>query len=273
MTSFKKLIKNKVLQKKESIDQGTAETEAVGDGDIYDIEFKYARLFVKGRKLLDQNTVPVGLPAVLYNNLLRCRLRHTEVLKTICKRNIFRNLKYKCGRALSRMVLLCLAAVPWVLRLWVYFTFEEDTVLQKRELAGRFGLKTIYTSSFTLSLAPFHALFLVIYTILIVDCLVYSCIAKAMKKQFRFVLGKSLRGMKEQFGMGEKVTKFLLEPCETLPRVGVLVCLWRLCLLVACLPVLAIFIFPALNLTARLLAHFVFFMCPSKVRFAQCEKI
>ena len=261
MTNFKKLIKEKFLANKPA-----AKTLTEG---VYDIEFKYARLSVKPRKLLDEKTVPVGLFAVLYNNLLRCRIRHINALKNCCKKNIFRDLKwYKCGRAFSRMALLYLFTVPWVLRLWVYFTLEEDTVLQKRELAGRFGLKTRYSGSLTLSLTPLHALFLMIYTILVVDCLVYSCITKALKEKFKFVLRKSLRDIKEQFSMevSEEVTKFVVSPCEYYGLLGALVSLLYLGLLVACLPALAIYLFPTLNLTVRLLVHLVCFICPTKVR-------
>jgi hypothetical protein len=50
----------------------------------YRITYDQVRLSVKARRLLSKNRVPVGLLKMLYNNLLRCRLRHLEPLQVGC---------------------------------------------------------------------------------------------------------------------------------------------------------------------------------------------
>ena len=261
----------------------TSELEVVKKRNIYDVKFQYARLFIKTRKLLDQHTVPVGLLNVLYNNLVHCHVRHNKTLHGCCSRNInvcgcFMMKWYKCVRALVKIVLVLIVPVPWVLRLYVYFTYEEEAALQKEELAGRFGLSSSFTGSLTLFLTPIHGLFLLTYSVLVVTLFVYRIAFKAMREMFNFIIRKCLRDMHAQFSKKvlAKVTRFfVLDPCQKHGQKGILISLGRLLFLIACLPVIAFYLVPSLNLSARLVIHLVFFlcsccMCSCKVRHTFC---
>ncbi|XP_070185271.1 uncharacterized protein [Littorina saxatilis] len=251
-------------------------------GHLYYLTFKKVRLSVKSRQLLDKNTVPAGVFTVLYNNLVRCRLRKIGVMTDCCNATtgICGLTWYQCGRAVSRLVLLCLCLLPWALRLWVYFTYEEDVVSQKKTMAERYGLK-YWSGSFTLLLTPLHVLFIVTYVVLVADFLMYGTINRAMKETFRFALAKSLNDMSElrNARLCEGFTKWLILPCEKMGAFGiVLYPFYAVFLLVAGLPVAAFYLSPALQLTARLVKHSIRFLaqwleglCPKKDIWNRCH--
>ncbi|XP_012942554.1 uncharacterized protein LOC101851145, partial [Aplysia californica] len=55
---------------------------------IYEVAVKDVRLSVKARRLLDKATVPVTMIKIIYNNLLRCRIRRLGPLQPCCETNI-----------------------------------------------------------------------------------------------------------------------------------------------------------------------------------------
>ena len=243
---------------------------------IYQVALDRVRLSVKSRRLLGENYVPVGFIKTLYNNFFRCRIRRLAPLKDCCDTDLLgrlnpglRVLKWSaCVRALAKLLLLLLLILPWVLRVWVFFAFEDATVTEKLEAADQLGLNTYFKGSLTLYLTPLHAFFVVIYVIIVVDSVVYGVLSKTMKEKFKMVLRKCLRDMRERSRVAVCAwgTRLLVVPFTMFGLVGVLLFpLYLVLVLPFALPVVAFYLFPALNLSVRLIIHFFLFMCPAKV--------
>lgn len=243
---------------------------------IYQVTFDRVRLSVKSRRLLGENYVPVGLLKMLYNNLFRCRIRRLAPLKDCCNTDLLgrfnpgiRVIKWAaCARAVAKLFLLVILILPWVLRVWVFFAFEDVSVSEKRAVADQLGLKTYFKGSLTLYLTPLHGFFVLIYVIFVTDSVVYGVLSTAMKEKFKMVLRKCLRDMRERSRVAVCAwgTRLLVVPFTMFGVVGLLLFLpYLLLVLPFALPVVAFYLFPALNLSVRLIIHFFLFMCSAKV--------
>ncbi|GFS22117.1 hypothetical protein ElyMa_001609300 [Elysia marginata] len=242
---------------------------------IYEVKVKDVRLSVKARRLLNKATVPVSIKSILYNNLIRCRIRKLEPLKECCNSNILGRFNpgikmikwHHCMRWFAGLCLMVLISTPWILRMYGYFTFEDDVRDRQQEAAQRLGLEVKYPGSIVLYLSPVHGLFIFIYIIFIIDSLVYGVISKAMKEKFKHVARDCLRDMRERSRIAVVgwMTKLLVLPFTVFGVLGFLLFLPYLVLLaVIGLPVAAFYIFPTLNLSVRLLINLFIFMCPDK---------
>nr|KAG5705591.1 hypothetical protein BaRGS_034789 [Batillaria attramentaria] len=243
---------------------------------LYDVTMDRVRLSVKSRRLLGENYVPVGLLKMIYNNLFRCRIRRLDPLKTCCETNILGKLNpglklmkwYQCCRVFAHLVFLIILILPWILRIIFFFVFEDEDVAEKRRVAGDLGLSVYFQGNFTLYLTPVHGLFVFIYLIFIVDSVVYNVISKAMKEKFKLVLRKCLRDMRERSRIAVCAwgTRMMVVPFQMFGVVGILLFLpYLIIILPLGIPVVAFYLFPAVNLSFRLIIHLFLFMCPAKV--------
>ncbi|GFO23165.1 hypothetical protein PoB_004967000 [Plakobranchus ocellatus] len=243
---------------------------------IYEVKVKDVRLSVKARRLLDKCTVPVSIKSILYNNLIRCRIRKLDPLKECCNSNILGRFNpginmikwHQCMRCFAGICLMALIALPWILRMYGYFTFEADMRERQENAASSLGLEVKYPGSIVLYLTPIHGLFIFIYIIFIIDSLVYGVISKAMKEKFKHVIRDCLRDMRERsrIAVVAWMTKLLVLPFTLFGVLGFLLFLPYLVILaVVGLPVAAFYIFPTLNLSVRLLINLFIFMCPDRV--------
>ncbi|KAK3769986.1 hypothetical protein RRG08_061958 [Elysia crispata] len=243
---------------------------------IYEVKVKDVRLSVKARRLLSKFTVPVSIKSILYNNLIRCRIRKLEPLKDCCNSNILGRFNpgikmikwHHCMKWFAGLCLMVLISTPWILRIYGYFTFEDITRDRQVEAAERLGLEIKYPGSIVLYLSPVHGLFIFIYIIFIIDSLVYGVLSKAMKEKFKHVARDCLRDMRERsrIAVVAWMTKLLVLPFTVFGVLGFLLFVPYLILLaVVTLPVAAFYIFPTLNLSIRLLINLFIFLCPDKL--------
>ncbi|XP_067684811.1 uncharacterized protein [Haliotis asinina] len=249
---------------KKSIDQMQADR-------IYELD--RIHFSVESRKLLAENCVPVSMTKMIYDNIFRCKIRSLDSLKPCCNAglcNITASCSkavtwYKCLKYFAKMILLCLLIIPWIIRLIVYYSYEADITEEKHQAARRLQAGLQFEGSFTHYLTPLHGMFVVMYIIASTDYLTYGCLTKTMKNRFKLILRKCLQGMREQsssnvYGMAVALA---LVPCEKFGILGfLLVPLYWLILMPVMLPILAVYTFPALNLTVRLFV----FVCPDVVK-------
>ncbi|XP_046568120.1 uncharacterized protein LOC124276534 [Haliotis rubra] len=243
---------------------------------IYDLKLHRIQLLVKARKLLSETYVPVSVTKMIYENIFRCKMRNLPSLKPCCDTGICGVIDvgckvltwFRCLRIFAKMILIGLLAVPWIIRLVMYFTYEAVIVEEKNAAADRFQTGMHFHGSFTLYLTPLHGLFVAIYIIVSIDSFAYGLLGKTMKNRFKFILRKCLRDMRERSRLsayGWAVALALL-PFKRFGLVGFfLVPLYWIILLPIMIPILAFYTFPALNLSIRLIIHLFLFMCPNKV--------
>jgi hypothetical protein len=234
-------------------------------------EFSEVQLLVKPRRLLDENSVPVDMFTIFYDNLFRCQIRKLEPLKPVCGKPRCNTTWCTCtliGLRLGRLLLLLLLSLPSVARLLVFWFSESKAIDRKHAAAEEAGLRLPWFTMFFSQLVPLHWLFIACYGTLLVDLLVYnSPINTATNKLFRQILVRSLRDMRDVQPREtcENMTLYLLgsgseNNTDSGSEKKTNRC-WKLirrpfCLLVY-LMVNCITTIPTINLTVRLLWNFV----------------
>ncbi|XP_067685341.1 uncharacterized protein [Haliotis asinina] len=241
---------------------------------IYELD--RIHISVKARKLLSENYVPVSVMKLIYDNLCRCKIRSIPSLKPCCDAGIFGTVGkgcrvvtwYRCLRIITKLILIALLAIPWIVRLVAYFKYEADILKEKSQAAERLQTDMHFNGSFTHFLTPLHGMFIAIYIIVSVDAFAYGLLGSEMKHRFKFILRKCLRDMRERSRLsayGWAINLALL-PLRKFGLFGfLLVPFYWIILLPIMIPVLAFYTFPALNLSVRLIIHLFLFMCPDKV--------
>ncbi|XP_048252728.1 uncharacterized protein LOC125380976 [Haliotis rufescens] len=234
-------------------------------------ELSDIHLSVESGKLLSDNYVPVSVVKMLYENVFRCHIRRIPFLKSCCDAGMcdFTNgckvfTWYRCMRIFAKLVLLGLLAVPWIIRLIVYYTYEADIAEQKRQAAERLETRMQFNGSFIQYLTPLHWFFVAVYIIVLVDFFVYGIVKQSMKNRFKFILRKSLQGMRERsdFSAYGWTIGLALLPFKRFGIIGfLLVPLYWIIPLPIVVPLLAFYTFPALNFSIRLFI----FVCPHSV--------
>uniref|UniRef100_A0A0B7AZA9 Uncharacterized protein n=3 Tax=Arion vulgaris TaxID=1028688 RepID=A0A0B7AZA9_9EUPU len=243
---------------------------------IYQVHIQDVKLSVKARRLLDSATVPVSCMTILYNNLLRCRIRRLESLSDCCASDVLGKFNpgfkiipwYKCMKLFAQLCLLVVLATPWIVRVVLYFLYEADVVENKIKAAQELGLKVQLPESVVLHLTPFHGLFIVAYIVFIIDSFVYGIISSGIKEKFKHVTKQCLRDMRERSRITilAWTTKLIVMPFKVFGIMGFIFFVpYVVILIIITFPLIAFYVFPTLNLSARLLIHFFIFMCPRRV--------
>lgn len=243
---------------------------------VYELNIEgKAIMKVLPRQLLDENNVPVGLQKLLANNFLRCRIRHTSSLKTCCNTPVFgRSVKlcrftwYKFAQWLARLIIMVMLILPWVVRVWMFYAYEDEWETEKQKIAKELNLKTYFRGTFATFLTPFHGIFIFIYSIMALDILLYGVLSEAMVGKLKLVFWSCLRNMRKRSysALCQHTVKRLVRPLE---NPGILNCLFfvpYICIsLVFITPMAIFYLLPAFNVSGHLILHFVRYIYKGKV--------
>ncbi|XP_052801580.1 uncharacterized protein LOC128232206 isoform X2 [Mya arenaria] len=238
-------------------------------------------LRVKSDRLLPEDYAPVSLIKALYESFVRCEIRYRSSAEDCCKADVCSAVactKKSCSwyrllkEVMKVMVIFCLA-LPWLLRMYVYFEYEHEELNDRKTDADERNLEFYFPGSVTLYLTPIHVLFLAIYCLLIFESLTYGIIRKRAKERLQFVMRKCFSDMAD----GEKMYVFgwlvknLLKPCTSFGGIGLCVGLVVIPLSVPLIfSLLAFYMVPTLNIACRLLAQFAVYLCPNVSCFSSC---
>ncbi|XP_045164745.2 uncharacterized protein LOC123528804 [Mercenaria mercenaria] len=255
----------------------------------YTLTMKQVFLRVKCGRLLPEDSAPVGLFRTMYDSFFKCKIRERSSVTECCNSNFFtfstfHNKRLSWYTVLKRFmisILLILIATPWIIRIYVYFQYEHGEMHMRKDAAYRKSLGFYFPGNFTLLLTPLHVLFVLIYILLSFESCIFGVMSRKMKEQFKFVLRKCFRDMREmkQMDVIGWVVKVAVKPCTLFGGIGICVGLvtWTLSLPFLLL-ILSFYLFPTLNVTLRLLAHFAVYLFPknacSEIRiFARLSRI
>lgn len=237
-------------------------------------ELKINRLdfHVKRQRIQSAKYAPVGLFKTMYNSFFRCEIRKRRSVKECCDARICVKC---CGhhgitwyKALSEMMSIAawfVIALPWILRVYVYYKFEADETERRKAFADEKSLKYAFSGNFTLYLSPLHVVFIVIYAILVLESCVYGVIRKEAQERLKLVVRKSLRDLKEVKKMlviGWFV-RLSLKPFVWYGVFGLFVGIFSWIVFFPILLIVsAFYLLPTVNVTFRLLAHFAVYIVP-----------
>ena len=230
---------------------------------------------IKHARLLPEDYAPVSLLTTLYETCFKCKIRERSSVKECCDTDFFQHCNcttkvcpwYVLLKGFMKVVMVIILALPWILRVYVYFKFEEQEMTARKTEANYRELKFYFPGNYTVYLTPLHLLFVVIYALLTIESITYGVMARRTKEKFKLVLRKCFRDMREvsKIEIIGMLVKNLVKPCQKFGGFGICVApiLWAFGL-----PVLAvtfsIFMFPTINITFRLMGHFMLFIIPKE---------
>ena len=250
----------------------------------YKIDFKAIHLRNKIDRLLPEHFVPVSFFTSLYDSFVKCKLRKDPALSSCCATNVcvkspcnLHMTWYRLAKRVMQFLTMIAAITPWILRVALYFYYEKEDMDMRRKAAGDRQLQNPFhdSYSFTLYLTPVHVIFICIYALLCLEFCVYGTLSKKVKDQFKFVLRKSFRDMREKDP--EEIIRWIvgraLRPCTKYGGLGIFIglLLWVLGSPFV-IAILAFYLLPTLNITIRLFAQYNFYAVSRDIYFC-CQKI
>ena len=241
----------------------------------YKIKFEDIQIKVKANRLLPEDYAPVGLAQSLYDTILKCGIRKRPALATCCNADVCSMLPlemsfswYKLMKKLAEIVLVIALITPWILRVVIYYEFQHTEMHMRKDAANGRTLQFYFPGNFTMLLTPLHVVFVLIYILLSFESCIYGVMSKKVKERFKFVLRKCFRDMRERNkgGVVGWAVKLSLQPCSKYGALGFIfgVVIWAVGAPFI-MAILAFYMLPTLNITFRLLAHFIVYLVPRHV--------
>ena len=250
----------------------------------YKIVLDKLHMKIKADRILPGDYAPVGLLQTLYESLVKCNIRKRDALTPCCTANVCSSSPckrtftwYKLMKKIMMFVLLIALATPWIIRIAVYYNFEHTEMNMRKNAANERSLRFYFPGNFTLLLTPLHVIFIFIYLLLSFESCIYGVLSKRVKEQFKFVLRKCFRDMREK-KRGEVIgwaVTLALKPCTKFGGFGFCfgIVAWVIGFPFMCV-ILAFYLLPTLNITLRLFAHFAVYLFPRNTcSYACCKRI
>ena len=252
-------------------------------GVSHRLELEAIHLKVDSDLLISENAVPVGLFGKLYETFVMCTIRENRALQPCCDANICRlslcsclGSWYRLMRTIMTLIVSTALITPWILRVTLYYIYEQGELDFRRKIANDLNLKLLFSGSYVSYLTPLHIVFIIIYVLLSLEFCIYGVLSKRVQEKFKFVLRRCFRDMREkdQGGVMAWAVRFALKPCTNYGGFGL--CIGIVAWVIG-LPFMAVFLafyfLPTINITFRLSAHFVVYLLPSKFcRFYFCRR-
>lgn len=171
------------------------------DNSIRVIPITTLLLKIKKYRLVPRNAIPVGLLETLYRWFVLCDIRNRNSVKDCCYGNLFgtvvqsKILWYKCLQKLMNVLILLLLSLPWLLRVYLFYSYEDQIEKEKSIAARKRHLELQYPGSILAYLTPVHVVFLILYCIVILDVILFGVLPAKFKEHAMYIIRKSFRDM------------------------------------------------------------------------------
>ncbi|KAL3853805.1 hypothetical protein ACJMK2_017314 [Sinanodonta woodiana] len=244
------------------------------------------KMKVKEQRMVTEDNVPVGLLKSLYDSFARCKIRERPAVSKCCYADTcpqyHKSRRIPWHRFLSKLmmfIMMLILAMPWILRVYLYYQYEHEEISAQKDVASQRGLSFPFQGSVTLYLTPSHILFIVIYVMLSVEYVLYGIVKKSIQQKFMLVVRKCFRDMRE--GNIADVFRWsvstLLKPCTSCGVVGIFlgIIMWIVALPYV-MVILSFYLFPTINLTIRMFVQFIEYLLPRSTKLRNspfCRKM
>ncbi|KAK3584423.1 hypothetical protein CHS0354_017701 [Potamilus streckersoni] len=252
----------------------------------YNLNISEIKMKIKEQRMISEDNVPVGLLKSFYDSFVRCKIRERPAVSKCCYADICplqqrsrRIPWHKCLSKLMMLMMMLILPMPWIVRVYLYYQYEHEEMSTQKDAASRRGLSFPFQGSVTLYLTPSHILFIVIYVMLSVEYILYGIVKKNIKQNILIVVRKCFRDMRERSitDVFHWSISTLLKPCTSFGVVGIFlgIIIWIFALPYVLL-ILSFYLFPTINLTLRMFAHFIAYLLPRRTKLKNnplCRRI
>ncbi|XP_069112515.1 uncharacterized protein [Argopecten irradians] len=228
---------------------------------------------VKTRDLISESDVPVGIFSTLYNNFARCEIKHHKSMRECCNADMLRMFGcsvnwYDCLTRLMTSIVLITFAIPWMLRVVFYVTYERAHFEGQASASYSRQLNPPYQANLSLYLSPLHVLFIVCYFFIVVEGMCLGILHRNVTRSLRIVFRECFKDMRRSSQLTSlgKLWEFMLLPCTKCYIFGLVLfpVVWALVIPIA-LVIAAFKYLPIVNLSLRLFGKLLYNICPTGI--------
>ena len=228
------------------------------------VRFPQYDICVDYKRMLKENTVPVGLFQSIFDAIFRCQIRFAEPFKDCCKTNMLCSEKRtitwaNCFRKFAMILLIVVLPTPFYIRLFLFYKFESESLEKRKRAIAMDGLKEPFDRSLVHYLTPTHSFFIVTYVIYAATALIVAFMARPGKEhRLKKVIVDSFRDLK-RLNFTDTLSVFVANVIWPFKRFGILGCLvgpfyWIIALPLTLVVSIAYSI-PTIYLTVRMAFH------------------
>lgn len=249
-------------------------------GTVFSLNISKLRFNVLPTTLLSSDSSPTGILSSLYDSLFLCKVGKNNEIYSCCTSSIGPCVKYTwqhCLRRLMHAFLLLLLIVPWIVRLMLYYLYEDKEITAMRQAADERGIKSYYVqASFAVRyLTPVHAVFILCYMVIVFDSLVLGLISQSYVKKFKKILTRCFKEM-DAYARRDTFDWMLGILVLPLEKIGLfalpfIVIYWIVALIILA-PAMLYYLVPTINIWFQLVVHWWAYLCPSHKGLVQFLK-
>ena len=228
------------------------------------VRFPQYDILVDYKRMLKENTVPVGLFQSLFSALCKCRIRFVGPFKECCKANMLYSTRRviqwgKCFRKFAKVLLILLVPSPFYLRLIIFYVFEYELLQDRKRAIAVSGLQESYENSLIHYFTPTHGVFIIMYLIYIAMAVVLAFMSRSGKEhRLKKIIVESFKDLK-RLDWTDTLSMVVANVIWPFKKFGLLGCFvglvyWPIALPITAVMSLAYFI-PTVYLTVRMGFH------------------
>lgn len=206
------------------------------DNQVYNVQLSKIYFNVPIDEVVVANEVPTSLLHVLYELFLKCGLRNQEGFSACCTASMCGHCSpkwisyewYKFLRFILRVVLSVVICLPWILRVCVFYFYENEIRETRHKAAETRNLLMHIENNYAYYGTPVHIAFIFSYALMVIGYIVLEVTSVVLFKNAKCLV----RGMLTNFFLGlcsqskQKIfrwsVKVLLKPFKIFGFFGIL---------------------------------------------------
>lgn len=247
------------------------ELKRMEKGHKYEVVVSKIYFRVRDEELLAANEVPTSVFKVLYDLLFKCNIRKQEFVSTCCKASIcgthwphgITYPWYKLLRFLIRLILSVAVCIPWIIRVYFFYAYENEIRESRLKAAESRSLLVRIENNLTYYGTPVHVLFIICYALMCFGYIFLELTSVVLFKNIqcvvRDILTKCFDGMcdRSKQEVFQNCIKFLLKPCKAFGIFGMLLSIpYWICMVPLVFALNAYYFFPAVYIIFNFLCLF-----------------
>ncbi|CAC5408926.1 unnamed protein product [Mytilus coruscus] len=237
---------------------------------VIPIQIPELKIKVKGKRVIPENEPPTGLLRTLYDNLVRCKVKALDPFNECCDRSVYAKFEpqfkhkctwHMCAQTFIRVLMVFLIPIPFYMRIFLYYQFEEGELLSRRNFSKSQGLAEyydFYRTNIIQHLSPTHGIFIAAYVFYFLTFVSIALPSKSVSEKVKSIARCSFQDMLnvERTSVLQVLLRIGLWPFKNWGLLALLTAPVYTCVMApACSLIFAVYCLPTIYLTYRLFYH------------------
>ena len=175
--------------------------------EIVPITVPELRITVKGKRIIPDNDPPTGIFRTLYDNLIRCKIKRLDPFTECCDLSVYSSLEpmiknkctwHMCVQCLVKVLLLLLVPLPFYIRVFIFYHFEDDEVTLRKQVTNYLGLKQefdFYRGNVIQYFSPTHGVFIATYVFYFLSGVILGFSDESVREKLKAIARDALQDM------------------------------------------------------------------------------